>query len=139
MKFFGQTEISGRWGSQGSQNLTGWKKLVSLAGIFTDLLFELKSKKLCNFKDDQFGIFEKHGCPPPLWNELPHKENFYLAWTAIKNQHLSEASIVTQKSSIREVLSTTSKIFGKKQVFVIQCFLKFSYLNNKTKKKIKEQ
>ena len=57
------------------------KKLVSLAGIFTDLLFELKSKKLCNFKDGQFGIFEKHGCPP-LWNEVGHKANFYLAWDA---------------------------------------------------------
>ena len=72
-KFFGQTEISGRWGGR-------VKKLVSLAGIFTDLSFELKSKKLSNFKDGQFGTFEKHGCPPPLWNELPHKANFYLAW-----------------------------------------------------------
>ena len=64
-KFFEQTEISGRWGGRGFQNLAGWKKLVSLAGIFNDFLFELKSKKLCNFKDGQFGIFEKHGCPPP--------------------------------------------------------------------------
>ena len=63
-KFFGQTEISGQWGGWGSQNLAGLKKLVSLAGIFNNLLFELKSKKLCNFKDGQFGIFEKHGCPP---------------------------------------------------------------------------
>ena len=77
-KFFEQTEISGRWGGRGFQNLAGWKKSASLAGIFNDFLFELKSKKLCNFKDGQFRIFEKHGCPP-LWNEPAHKENFYLA------------------------------------------------------------
>ena len=27
------------------------------------IFFESKTKKLCNFKGGQFGIFEKHGCP----------------------------------------------------------------------------
>ena len=49
----------------------GWPESQNLAGIFTDLLFELKSKKLCNFKDGQFRIFEKHGCPPPLKRSAP--------------------------------------------------------------------
>ena len=72
MQFFGQTEISGRWGCRRFQNLGGWKKLFGLAGIFNDFLFESKTKKLCNFKIGQFGIFEKHGCsPPPLKRTLP--------------------------------------------------------------------
>ena len=64
--FFGATEISGRWGGRRSQNLAGWEKIVGLAGIFKDLFFESKTKKLCYFKVSQFEIFEKHGCPPPL-------------------------------------------------------------------------
>ena len=35
-----------------------------MAGIFNDLLFESKTKKLCKFKVGQFGVFEKHGCFP---------------------------------------------------------------------------
>ena len=74
-KFFGQTEISGRWGGRGSKIWPG----ENLAGIFNDLLFELKSKKLCNFKAGQFRIFEKHGCPSPFETNCPIKKNFYLA------------------------------------------------------------
>ena len=61
MQFFGQTEISGRWGGRKFQNLAGWEKLFGLVGIFNDFLFESKTKKLCNFKVGQFEIFEKHG------------------------------------------------------------------------------
>ena len=66
--FFGSTKISGRLCSRRSQNLVGWTKIVGLAGIFKDFLFELKTKKLCHFKVSQFEIFEKQGWPP-LWNE----------------------------------------------------------------------
>ena len=51
-----------------------------MTGIFNDFVFELKTKKLCNFKVAQFGIFEKHGCLPHPWNETTHKTAFYLAW-----------------------------------------------------------
>ena len=68
--FFGPTEISGRLCGRRSQNLAGWKKIVSLAGVFKDFLFESKTKKLCHFKVSQFEIFEKQGCPP-LWNGVP--------------------------------------------------------------------
>ncbi len=30
-------------------------------------------------KVSQFEIFEKQGCPPPLWNERYRKEHLYLA------------------------------------------------------------
>ncbi len=77
--FFGPTKISGRLCGRRSQNLAGWKKIVGLAGVFKDFLFESKTKKLCHFKVSQFEIFEKQGCPPPLWNERTRKEHLYLA------------------------------------------------------------
>jgi hypothetical protein len=44
--FFGATEISGRWGGRRFQNLGAWGKIVGLAGIFKDLFFESKTKKV---------------------------------------------------------------------------------------------
>ena len=71
-----------------------------MAGIFTDLLFGLKSKTLCNFKDGQFDIFEKHGCPPFETN-CPIKKTFIwhgkIFWAVCKKVILGLLSWVAYK------------------------------------------
>ena len=76
--FLGRQKFLGDGVTGGAKNLAGWKQIVGLAGILKDFKFESKTKKLCYTKVGKFEIFEKHGCPPPLWNERSRKEHLYL-------------------------------------------------------------
>ena len=62
--FLGRHKFVSDYVAGGPKIWLGEKKIVGLAGIFKDFLFELKTKKLCHFKVSQFEIFEKQGWPP---------------------------------------------------------------------------
>ena len=63
--FWGQTEISGRWGGQGIQKSVGCEIWSHFMPLFKDFKFESKTKKWCQFKVSKFPKFKKHVCPPP--------------------------------------------------------------------------
>ena len=54
-----------------------WQTIFCLVGIFNNLLFESKTKTLYSFKVGQFGICEKHGCPPPLKRIIPQENPLF--------------------------------------------------------------